>query len=499
MKRLLFKTKMTSIILFLSLLLGSCNKDSDLFYDIVQEDIEETIDENQSEQGETPGESVVDNEVSSELKAFPTAFGAGAYVTGGRGGKVIYVSNLNDSGPGSLRDALEASGKRMIVFSVAGVINLESSLFVRNGDFTISGQTAPAGGITIAGARVVFQDSDNMIIRYIRFRGGVGSHNDSVSGYYLDGAIFDHCSVGFGADEAISIITDVVGKTTSNITLQRSLMGDSKTGGLFGSSENPSGVGDISVLENLWYNITHRFPNIYSDGNVEVINNVIWRYVYRTSSNTDGYKLNHINNWHLFSPTNSFESLYKTGPKHSIWSSSDRAPSIYSHGNVYEPYYSNPDIDNFDDSWSIHVTYDNSLKRDDPLPKNFKSDLDFPLLGAPINIKTAYEAFSDVSTNVGANARLDANGNVLNNLDVLDVEYLDAVTSGTILPRRDQLTQYIVPPINGGAHYVDNDNDGMPDEWEEANGLDTSIDDSAQDKDGDGYTNLEEFLNLVDL
>ena len=145
--------------------------------------------------------------------AFPSAYGAGAYTTGGRGGIVVHVTNLNDRGNGSFREALLMTVPRTIVFDVSGVITLSSYVQMRaiNSNVTIAGQTAPEGGITIDGNRLYLTHVDNIIVRHIRFRGGITAKglgynmNDSFSSLgNITNQIFDHCSFSWDGDESAS-------------------------------------------------------------------------------------------------------------------------------------------------------------------------------------------------------------------------------------------------------------------------------------------------------
>ena len=139
--------------------------------------------------------------------AFPGAEGCGKYTTGGRGGKVIYVNNLNDSGEGSLRHALtKTRGKRTILFSISGTIYLKSIIEVKNGDFTLAGHSAPGDGICVAGDGIDIDGADNIIIRYMRFRPGdiAGNETDALTIKRCKNVMVDHCSMSWSTDETCS-------------------------------------------------------------------------------------------------------------------------------------------------------------------------------------------------------------------------------------------------------------------------------------------------------
>jgi len=191
--------------------------------------------------------------------AFPSASGAGAYTTGGRGGIIVHVTNLNSDGEGSLKEAIEDYGDtpRIIVFDVSGVINLTSMIYAdnSNSNFTILGQTAPVGGITIDGDRVYFQDVDNIIVRHIRIKGGTDGDLDpnsvpgdglGTSSYVSAGGatnqIFDHVSFAFGNDETAEWYT-TQNQDVENLTIQKCFFSQGLKGGIVGK-----GIGNV-ILE----------------------------------------------------------------------------------------------------------------------------------------------------------------------------------------------------------------------------------------------------------
>ncbi len=438
--------------------------------------------------------------------AFPSALGAGAYVTGGRGQAVYKVTNLNDSGTGSLRDAISQSN-RTVVFDISGVINLLSILYCAD-NITIAGQTAPEGGITIDGNTTRFTDVDNLIVRHIRFKGGIdatlGSSNDSFTAVHnMSNIIFDHCSFAYGDDEAGSWYeSDTTVYTVENITIQRCLFAESKTGTLIGGAGNVISR-NISVINNLWYNIEHRYPNLWlSDGGRgDIINNVVWTVQNRLAQiNSAGSEGNHIGNYYDFGNRDVNDFRLNMSENYS-----SNHPQIYTSGNKYVIQGSGGNTwtrtiaglnSNNQTAWSYFA---DSGSYGDQLPQDYFTNTQHSLIGQSFTIQTADAAFTDVKNDVGCNARLNADGTVSDNTDVSDADWLNQVNLGNYVSRLSTGSYNVtaITSVSRSASY-DTDDDGMPDDWETANSLNPNVaDNNGNDLDAN-YTNIEMFLNGVD-
>ncbi|MCD8288092.1 MAG: hypothetical protein LUC18_04550, partial [Porphyromonadaceae bacterium] len=208
------------------------------------------------------------------LLAFPGAEGFGRYATGGRGGTIYHVTNLNDSGTGSLRDAVSSSN-RIIVFDTCGVIYLSSALTFSS-NLTILGQTAPGEGIQVYGDRVTFSGTENLIIRYMRFRMGKSGTSGADAAGIANGKtmIFDHLSVLWGRDECFSINWDNKGTEPTDITIQNSIIGqglqDHSCGGLMQTD------GGVTLFRNLYIENKTRNPKV--KGLNQFVNNVVYNW-----------------------------------------------------------------------------------------------------------------------------------------------------------------------------------------------------------------------------
>ena len=445
--------------------------------------------------------------LSAQQLAFPTALGAGAYTTGGRDGIVTHVTNLNDSGPGSFREAMLLSVPRTIVFDVSGVIKLKSILALnsKNSDFTIAGQTAPEGGITIDGARVYFSSVDNAIIRHIRFKGGkdetypVSYGNDSFTTTgSITSQIYDHVTFSFGVDEAADWQGQADNSVT-NLTIQRSFFAESTKGTIIGKQYKLGApVGDVSFLYNLFYNTGYRTPNIIGDKmNYDVINNVAINSGGRLVNSFGETNLNHIGNYYdygNYSITDQNLNLHRFGT----------IPHIYTKGNKITG--GNPQNtkltntvsqmnDNNKLSWKFHLAL-GGFAYGEQLPDNYFTDRQFPLKGKSFIPLSADLTHISVIKDVGCNSRLNEDGSVSRNFDILDEKWLDEVQSG-IYPEKMKETDYIVPSIKSISRpanfYVNNPH--IPEIWFAAN---VPAGQDHNDIAPSGYTWLEEYLNQVD-
>ena len=284
------------------------------------------------------------------IKAFPSAKGAGAYTTGGRGGVVVHVTNLNATGAGSLKEALTMTVPRMIIFDVGGVINIEPLLYLddTNSDFTMAGQTATEGGITIGSGRVYFSGTTNYIMRHVRFKGGyeadlVPNSGDGIGSNSFNSVktvqdiMVDHCSFGFGYTMPVWVNQGDNDLLAQDITIQNCLFSETDKGAIIGKDVDGQSayrtIGSLSFLKNIFYNTQYRVPNTTgnhennTDDSIEVINNLSWQTEGRISRCAGNQNLNHINNASYGSTT----PLRDTGVN--LWSSG-WTPKIHTSGNL---------------------------------------------------------------------------------------------------------------------------------------------------------------------
>jgi len=436
--------------------------------------------------------------------AFPTAEGYGKYTVGGRGGKVYEVTNLNDSGEGSLRAAVQAKGPRTVVFKVSGTIDLKSDLRIKNPNITIAGQTAPGDGIALKRYPLMIS-ADEVIIRYIRVRFGdeSGQDSDAISSRYTKNIILDHVSASWSVDETVSIYH------CENVTVQWCLISES----MFNSNHVKSthGFGGIwgsnysTYHHNLLAHHTSRNPRFASGcGNTDYRNNVLYNWGYQSCYG--GEKQQKGNAKFNFSNINMVANYYKPGPatrpgevSHRIANPSTRdgAPDSgkwYIADNVVE---GNATVTA--DNWNGGVQ-----------PPQFAFKLDEPWPSMAINQQTAEEAYKSVLENAGA---------TLPKRDAVDARIVDETHNGYAtyegltykqknpVPDKSKKCGIIDsqtdvggwPELKSATAPTDTDHDGMPDEWEIRKGLDPKNAADRNNVAADGYTMLEKYLNSIEF
>jgi hypothetical protein len=439
------------------------------------------------------------------IPAFPGAWGGGMFTSGGRGGKVIAVTNLNDSGEGSLRAALEAEGPRIVVFRVAGTIKVNGDLNINHPDITVAGQTAPGDGICIAGTFNI--NTHNVIVRHIRVRRGVpmgGQGDDNIGGNPNHHVIIDHCSTSWGMDENISLYRhmrpSLDGKTQIKdparyITIQWTISSEAldARGHAFGGTwgGNPS-----TFHHNLFACNTARNASIGMSGPFDFRNNVIFNWRHRTIDGGDETSLiNLINNYYRPGPATN-ENM------RAVFARIEQR-DMYSPGSAWAEGGWFPRAEKRPGKWYVagNVMHDNEEVTNNNWagmrgPENL-ARVNTPFEGWPVAPhQTAQEAFESVLSHAGA---------TLPKRDAVDKRVTEMVRSGKtttetgIIKDISEVGGYPELTYDPKEVPVDTDGDGMPDEWEKKHNLDPNDpSDGAKDADKDGYTNVEEYLNGTD-
>jgi len=435
------------------------------------------------------------------VPAFPGAEGYGAAAAGGRGGAVYFVTNLNDSGPGSLRDALNHNTPRTIIFRVSGTIHLTSNLDVKYPNVTIAGQTAPGDGICIANGSF-YAGYDNVIIRYIRCRLGDqwpdGSENgddDATWGRYGNRIILDHVTASWSVDEAFSYYAN------TNFTAQWCLITESLRyshhakgahgyGGIWGGTNS-------SWHHNLLAHHSSRNPRIEGDpaDNVDLRNNVIYNWAFNSCYGGEKAAVNIINCFYKYGPATNSGVRYRIA--NPSLQKDDAGNTIVPH--TYGQWY----ISGNYVQGSTTVTNDNWLgvnpEGGDAERNLCRASAPFPAAETyPVTTQTAQEAYEAVLAEAGCSLIRDS----------VDTRIINEVRTGTatfggktgaglgIIDSQTTVGGW--PTLHSLPALPDADNDGMPDAWERSRGLNPyDAADRNGDRDGDGYTNLEEYLNWL--
>ncbi|WP_299362287.1 Ig-like domain-containing protein [Winogradskyella sp.] len=459
-------------------------------------------------------------QIGAQQLAFPTAKGAGAYSTGGRGGQVIHVTTLDWDAPGGLKEAIQTPGPRIIVFDVSGEIDATGEggfSNVINGptfdNITIAGQTAPPGGITILTSEFRFRNVDNVIIRYIRFR----RTNSSLPGTYSQDAVWmmenndfiiDHCAFSHGNDEAGSFATSV--NTMDDITIQNCFFQDSKTGSIIGIKGEE---GDFSFINNVFSNISHRFPNYKGDGRADIIGNVVYNWKQRLIrlgdiGSYDG-QTNVINNYYKGAANGLHRPGWFTNYNlpiarlHQVQANNSSTGTIYSAGSYIVGQREVPQADD-SDLWALFAGSSLSgYSVGDPVPSSFFTSTQFPLLGASFTVNSAADYYNDliINGNVGAYKTLNADGSIYEYRDSYDTDHLNMIINdtydGEFYDALADLTYPVIPENTRPANF-DTNNDGMPDLWKISRGFQPD-DDLSSYVWPSGYVGVEEYINEIDL
>lgn len=434
------------------------------------------------------------------LPAFPGAEGFGAETRGGRGGKIIEVTNLDDSGPGSFRAACEAKGPRIVVFRTGGTIEVMSTIRISEPFATIAGQTAPGGGILLKAnpgydGAVLNVTSHDVVVRGLRIRRGPtgkkGCCGDGLSIHNNDSPphriVIDRCSISWSTDENLDSWY-----ATSDITIQWCLIaealhdsshekGPHSKGTLIGSEAKR-----ISYHHNLLAHNVARNPQFTNDeGPDHIVNNVIYNWMYFggqfSKAEPRAPKINLIGNTYQAGPDTRLDRYEVTLSKFP-----EDEPVFYLRDNIgpHRP-------DSSGDEWALVGDSSPGLGEDwmrVPASKKIQRQEPWPASPVPITIHPAKKAYELVLAQAGATAP---------KRDAVDLRVINDVQMKTGRCIDDPSDVGGWPTIETGEPPVDTDHDGMPDEWETKRKLDPGNPDDGNKLAPSGYTWVEEYLNSL--
>jgi hypothetical protein len=442
---------------------------------------------------------------NGDLPAFPGAEGSGKYTTGGRGGRVIYVTNLEDNNNiGSLRYAVNQSGSRIILFKVSGTIKLLSRLNISNPNITIAGQTAPGDGITLRDYPVVV-NTNNVIIRFIRFRMGdeKAQQDDALSGRRVQNIIIDHCSMSWSTDECASFYDNQF------FTLQWSILSESLRisvhekgkhgyGGIWGGQ-------GVSFHHNLLANHDSRNPRFcgsrYSNKpDLELVdfrNNVIYNWGGNSAYGAEGGRYNMVNNYYKAGPVTSTSKQKRIIEVYPDDGSNSQPKGTYATFYVDGNYMTKSALVSADNWQGVDMNSNFSSYAPGITKNDIKSETIFPF--AVVTTHSAEKAYEKIIDFCGASLKRDS----------VDLRIIHDVSSGmaTYKDGGNGSTNGLIdtqsavggwPVLQTLDAPADSDEDGMPDDWEKANNLNAESGGDAQLKSVDGvYPNVEVYLNSL--
>lgn len=443
-----------------------------------------------------------ENPQQTSTPAFPQAQGGGQYSTGGRGGMVYHVTSLSDdvNDAGSLRHILKVPGAKIVVFDVAGTINLQRQLDIEEGSVTIAGQSAPGDGICIAGYPVTIKTS-NVIIRFVRFRMGDenGVEGDALTCIGRNNIVIDHCSFSWSTDECVSCYGN------TNFTLQYCFITESLRNSVHGKGRH--GYGGIWGGKNASFHhnlLAHhdsrnpRFDHEYVDnkchGPIDYVNNIIYNWGGNNAYGGEGVgesrKINMVNNYYKPGPASSHKTrvLNPTTRCNFCQELGTVVPGkFYITGNYV---YGSTEVSA--DNWQgVEMDTGESAKIN-----LCRSDAHFDM--PAIDTQSAQDAYKTVLAKAGASLVRDR----------VDTRIVSEVENGTYTYKGSNGssnglidTQNDVggwPEYKAGSKLQDTDNDGIPDEWETEHGLNPLLyTDANQYTLSKEYTNIEVYLNSL--